>query len=84
MNDEHPDGLILAMLRELRGMIGAVASDVKEVKRRQTSTDDNIAGLRRDVAGLYGEIVGLQRRFDGLEDRIERIERRLDLRETAS
>jgi hypothetical protein len=48
-------------------------------KLRQTSTEQAILAVRRDIVSLEEAIVRQSLRFDGIEKRLDRIERRLDL-----
>ena len=60
-----PDNLVLRFLRRIDDKLDRVIDDVRELKVRMTSVEENLASLNR--------------RFDRLEVRVDRIERRLDL-----
>lgn len=66
---ENIESLILEHLRAIRADVVAVKEDAREIKRRLTSLETGVAGLRRDHA-----------RYDRLAEPVERIERRLELR----
>ena len=73
---EEAENHTLALLREMRADIAArfnrldekldrIADDVRDLKIRQTATEE--------------ALVGIHRRLDRLDLRVERIEKRLDL-----
>jgi len=62
---DHPDNLVLALLRRIDTNVQALQDDVRDLKRRMTGVEEGLAGVNR--------------RLDRLEDRVVRIERRLDL-----
>ncbi len=61
----EPDNLVLAMLRRIDEKIDRIADDVRDLKVRQTATEEALAGVNR--------------RLDRLDTRVERIEKRLNL-----
>lgn len=65
----EPDNLILARLRDIRGVLGVVAEDVASIKLR--------------VGMLEAGYASVSLRVDRLDTRLERIERRLGLVEGA-
>jgi len=73
------DNLVLELLRAIRGDIGVLATDMRDVKHRLTALELGVAGMRRDTAVAYELIAGSNLRTDTLTDRVQRIERRLDL-----
>ena len=64
MSDE-PENLVLAQLRDIRGLLGRVAEDVANIKVRVTSLEIGLAGVNR--------------RLDQVDERLERLERRVGL-----
>ncbi len=62
---DEPDNLVLAMLRRMDAKLDRIADDVRDLKTRQTATEE--------------AVVGIHRRLDRLDMRVERIEKRLDL-----
>ena len=64
MSDE-PENLVLAQLRDIRGLLGRVAEDVTNIKVRVTSLEIGVAGVNR--------------RLDQVDERLERLERRVGL-----
>ena len=62
---EEPENIVLVMLRRIDAKIDRVADDVRDLKVRQTATEEALAGVNR--------------RLDRLDMRVERIEKRLDL-----
>jgi predicted nucleic acid-binding Zn-ribbon protein len=61
----EPENLTLIYLRRIDEKIDRLIDDVRDIKVRLTSLEENQAGL--------------QRRMDRFEARLDRIERRLDL-----
>ena len=62
---EEPDNLVLVYLRRIDEKVDRLIDEVRDLKGRTTSVEENLAGVHR--------------RLDRLELRVERIERRLDL-----
>jgi hypothetical protein len=62
---DEPENLVLVMLRRIDGKLDRIADDVRDLKVRQTATEEALAGVNR--------------RLDRIELRVERIEKRLDL-----
>lgn len=77
MTDE-PENLTLVFLRRLDSKIDHLGDDIRELKMRMTTVEQQIAGLAATVASHYA---ATSSRLDRLESRVERIERRLDLAE---
>lgn len=69
---DHPDSLVLELLRAIRADVSTIKDDVREIKARLTS-------LERANAGHYADVADQHARYDRLAERIERIERRLEL-----
>jgi hypothetical protein len=64
MSDE-PDSIVLILLRPMDEKLDRLIDEVRDLKVRATSLEENQAGL--------------QRRMDRFDMRLDRIERRLDL-----
>jgi len=69
---DEPENIVLEYLRRFDRRLGdfelkldRIHDDVRDLKIRMTSVEENL--------------VGVQRRLDRLENRVERIERRLEL-----
>jgi predicted nucleic acid-binding Zn-ribbon protein len=71
MSDE-PDSIVLRYLRRIDERTERVEGDMKDIKTRLTSVEEQVSLLRSDV-------VHVQHRLDKVEDRLGRIEKRLDL-----
>ncbi len=68
--------LVPEHLRAMRGEIGAIAADMREIKHRLTSLEISVANLAATEANHYASLAS---RADRADDRLERIERRLEL-----
>ncbi|WP_375460624.1 hypothetical protein [uncultured Enterovirga sp.] len=64
MTDE-PDHIVLVYLRRIDEKVDRLIDEMRDLKVRTTSVEENLAGVHR--------------RLDRLEMRFERVERRLDL-----
>jgi hypothetical protein len=73
------DNLVLELLRAIRGDIGVLGTDIRDMKDRLTLVEMGLAGVRRGIAGVFEQMAGSSLRADTLEDRVQRIERRLEL-----
>jgi predicted nuclease with TOPRIM domain len=62
---EEPDNLVLQMLRRMDAKLDRVGEDIRDLKVRMSSLEENAAVVNR--------------RLDRIEDRLDRIEKRLDL-----
>jgi len=62
---EEPDNLVLQMLRRMDAKLHRVGEDIRDLKVRMSSLEENAAVVNR--------------RLDRIEDRLDRIEKRLDL-----
>ena len=71
-----PDNLVLDLLRAMRSDIGALRDDMRDVKHRLTSLEQQIVGLVATEASHYA---GVAMRLDRTDDRFDRIERRPEL-----
>jgi hypothetical protein len=65
---KEPDNLVPVMLRRMDEKLDRVLDEIRDLKVRATSVEENLAGVHR--------------RLDRVENRVERIERRLDLVDT--
>ena len=72
---DQPENLMLIYLRRIDERTDRIETDLRDVKRRMTS-------LEEQTANLYHSYAGVQVRLDRIDSRVERIERRLDLAET--
>jgi hypothetical protein len=61
----EPDNIVLIYLRRLDEKVDRLLDEMRDVKVRLTSVEENLAGVHR--------------RIDRMDLRIDRIERRLDL-----
>jgi predicted nucleic acid-binding Zn-ribbon protein len=61
----EPDNIVLEHLRHIRGAIDGVRDDIREMKQR--------------IGSLENQYANISNRLDRMDMRIERIERRLDL-----
>ena len=61
----EPDGMVLELLRHIRGAVDHVRDDLREMKQR--------------IGNLESQYANMSNRLDRMDVRIERIERRLDL-----
>jgi phage shock protein A len=77
---EEPDSIVLRYLRRMDEKIDRLAEDVRELKLRMTTVEQQVAQLAATEASHYASTA---LRMDRLESRLERIERRLDLVEHA-
>ena len=71
MSDE-PDSIVLRYLRRIDERTERLEADMKDMKTRLTSVEEQVSLLRSDT-------VHVQHRLDRVEDRLGRIEKRLDL-----
>jgi hypothetical protein len=69
---DQPDSLVLRYLRRLDERQEAIAVDLKDVKTRLGSVEEQVSLIRTDI-------VHIQHRLDRIDDRVSRIEKRLDL-----
>lgn len=66
--------LLLEHLKRLQADSSAIRDDMRLVRERPHSVEEQVAGLRRGFTRL-------EHRIDAMDARVERIERRLDLAE---
>jgi len=71
MSDE-PDSLVLRYLRRIDERTERLENDMKDVKARLTSVEEQVALLRTDVIHVH-------HRLDRMDERLTRVEKRLDL-----
>ena len=76
---DNVENLMLEHLKRFQATLDDVASDIRELKTRQSETHAAVIGLRRDQANDAEVSAHLQVQLDSVRDRIGRIERRLDL-----
>jgi predicted nucleic acid-binding Zn-ribbon protein len=63
----EPDNIVLEHLRHIRGVVDGTRDDIREIKQR--------------VGSLENQYANMSNRLDRMDFRLERIERRLDLAE---
>jgi predicted nucleic acid-binding Zn-ribbon protein len=68
--------LILDHLRHIRGSVDRLADDIRELKHRMTTVEQQMSSLTATEASHYASLAG---RMDRIENRLDRIERRLEL-----
>lgn len=73
------DNLVVQMLREQRQLTMRVIDDLKDVKARMQSIEEQIATLGQAMSHLRIDITHVMHRLDKVDERIERIETRLGL-----
>ncbi|HWD28065.1 MAG TPA: hypothetical protein VG387_12925 [Rhizomicrobium sp.] len=75
----EPENIVLHYLRRIDGRLDVLTAEVKDIKQRLQSLEDQFVIMRTDVAGIYANIVRVDHRLDRMETRMERIENRLGL-----
>jgi hypothetical protein len=70
------DNIVLEHLRAIRGDMGDMKLDIRDVKQRLTSLEIGVANLASVQASHYASLAS---RMDRTEDRMDRLERRLEL-----
>lgn len=73
------ENLVLELLRSIRGDIGQLRNEVRDVKERLGSVELSVIAMRRDLTRVDESIAHVHARIDRLGDRVERIEIRLGL-----
>ena len=73
---EEPDNLILEMLRAIRRDMADMREDVRELKHRMSTVEQQITLM---IASEMSHYASVSLRLDRLTDRVERIERRLEI-----
>lgn len=76
---EATENLVLEHLRHIRGDIGVLRVEVREVRDRLATVESQLIGLRRDLTETMASVALLNGRIDRLADRMERVEQRLGL-----
>jgi len=69
---DAPRDIVLEHLRAVRGDIGALRDDMREMKGRMSGVEDI-------VAALVSADTRMQHSLDRLSERVERVEKRLGL-----
>jgi hypothetical protein len=69
---DQPDGLVLTLLRDMRGSLQRVESKLDELVRRLSSVETNLAHVHVELAAHSA-------RMDRIDGRLDRIEKRLGL-----
>ena len=75
---ENVENIVIEHPRAIRGDVGAMKDDLREVKTRLAHVESGITSLKRDSAHQYDESAAANARFDRITERIEKIDRRLD------
>ena len=90
----EPDNMVLALLREMRGDIADVRSEMKSLRadvasdlattdskidRGRKELSEQIVGLRRAVMEYHSSNIGHGALISELEERMLRVEKHLDL-----
>ena len=78
MSDE-PDSIVLRYLRRIDARLDDMVGEMREIKARVASLEEQFVVIRSDIANIHGDIVRLDHRIDRVEVRLERMEKRLDL-----
>jgi chromosome segregation ATPase len=73
---DAPENIVLVYLRRLDEKLGGLVEDVRELKHRTTTVEQQIASLGATEASHYASLAS---RMDRIEHRLDRIERRLEL-----
>jgi phage shock protein A len=73
---DNPPNLVLEHLRHLRAAMDGLRDDVRELKHRMSSVEQQIANALASETNHY---VTVSNRLDRVGDRLDRIERRLDI-----
>jgi hypothetical protein len=76
---ENTEILVLELLRAMRGDIGLIKDDIREVKARLGALEVGVGSIRRDMGQLATDDAEQHIRFDRLAARVERLEKRLEL-----
>jgi uncharacterized protein Yka (UPF0111/DUF47 family) len=73
---DAPDNIVLGYLHRLDEKMDGLVEDVRELKHRTTTVEQQIASLGATEASHYASLAS---RMDRIEHRLDRIERRLEL-----
>lgn len=72
--ENNIDHLILGHLKAIRGDVGAIKSDVHDIKTR-------LLGVESHQAAFYTDIIGQRSKLQEMDERLQHIENRLDLKD---
>jgi len=73
---EGMDNLVLEMLRAIRASQARTEEDMRELKHRMSTVEQQIAQI---LASEMSHYAGVSSRLDRITDRLERLERRMDI-----
>jgi predicted nucleic acid-binding Zn-ribbon protein len=76
MMTDAPENIVLVYLRRLDEKLDGLVEDLRELKHRMTTVEQQIASLSATEANHYASLAS---RMDRIERRLDRIERRLEL-----
>jgi hypothetical protein len=76
---ENTENRLLEPLCSMRGDIGLIKDDIREVKSRLGALEVGVGSIRRDMGHLATDDAEQHVRFDRLAARVERLEKRLEL-----
>ena len=61
---DHPESLVLALLRSIRGDLAEIEGDVIEIKRRLGILEAQYSSISRRVDRIGGDVERVKRRLD--------------------
>lgn len=61
---QEPDSIVLRMLREIRGDLGRLAEDVRDIKIRMTGVEEGLAGVNRRLDRMEADVTQIKKRLD--------------------
>jgi predicted nucleic acid-binding Zn-ribbon protein len=73
---DDTSNIVIEHLRHIRGSVDRLADDIRELKHRVTTVEQQMSSLTATEANHYASLAS---RMDRIENRLDRIERRLEL-----
>ena len=73
---EEPMNLVLGMLRAIRREMAEMREDIRELKHRMSTVEQQVALMISSEMSHYASV---STRLDRLHERVERIKRRLEI-----
>jgi predicted nucleic acid-binding Zn-ribbon protein len=73
---DETSNIVIEHLRHIRGSVDRLAEDIRELKHRVTTVEQQMSSLTATEANHYASLAS---RMDRIEGGLERIERRLDI-----
>jgi predicted nucleic acid-binding Zn-ribbon protein len=73
---DDTSNIVIEHLRHIRGSVDRLAEDIRELKHRVTTVEQQMSSLTATEANHYASLAS---RMDRIENRLDRIERRLEL-----